>query len=89
MNVGALLVLFLVAVAAVVGVVYIGSHSPATTPKDTFDRASSADANSSYALAGNLTATGTQVGSGAILLIAFVILLVVIGALVFIASRKF
>jgi len=87
MNVGALLMLFLVAVAAVIGIIYI-THAGPTTPVDTFDRASSPNANATHELETNLTATGTQVGGGVILLIAGIFVILIIALLAALALGK-
>lgn len=87
MNLFALFMLLIVGVAAVMAVVLIGSqHSQPIV--DTYGATMSNETNQSQATAGNLTATGTQVGTGAVLLVGGIISAVVIGALILLATRK-
>jgi hypothetical protein len=87
MNVGALLMLFLVACAAVICVALIGSKYTAPYV-DTQGNTTNNVTNSSQAIAGNLTATGSQVGGGVIFLIAGIFCIFIIGALAALALGK-
>ena len=79
MNLFALLMLFLVGAAAVFGLILIGSgHQQAIV--DTYGNTSSAATNASQGIVSNLSATGEQVGGGAVLLVVGVI-----GAVLFLA----
>ena len=88
MNIFGLLMLFAVGIAAIFGIIMIGAnHSDA--PVDTYGNTTSEDTNQSRNISGNLTATGTQVGTGAVVLIAGIIIVVVILGLIFIAKKPF
>jgi len=87
MNLFGLFLILIVAIAAIMAVALIGSQHQ-TAVVDTYGATMSNETNTSQATAGNLTATGTQVGTGAVLLIGGIISAVVIGALVLIATRK-
>jgi hypothetical protein len=89
MNIFALLLLFVVAVAALFGLAYAGSHMQTAPVADSYGNYTSSSVNASQAVVGNLTAQGQQVGGGVIILITLVIAAVVfIGFLLIVASRK-
>ena len=88
MNLFALFMLFIVAVAAVMGIVLIGAKTGTSPFVDTYGNTAGNATNESQALVGNLTAVGTQVGGGAVILIGGIIALVIILALVYVATRK-
>lgn len=87
MNLFALFMLFVVAVAAVMGLILIGNHH-STTIADTYGNVAGNTTNESQAIVGNLTATGTRVGGGAILLVVGIIAAVIILALVYVARKR-
>ena len=89
MNVLGLLLLFVIAIAAVMGLFYIGSHVATSPAVDTYGNATSTTVNASQSLMGNVSATGMQVGGGVIILIGVVIAAVIfIAFLLIVASRK-
>ena len=89
MNIFALLLLFVITVAAVMGLAYAGSHMQTTPISDTYGNTTSAATNASQSLMGNVTATGQQAGGGVIILIGVVIAAVIfIAFLLIVASRK-
>ena len=88
MNIFMLLFIFLIGICAVFGVIYVGSQSQTAPIVDTYGSTTNASTNATHAAMGNLTATGTQVGGGIVLLIAGVIAFVVVIALAYVGTRK-
>jgi hypothetical protein len=84
MNVLTILFVFLLAAAALIGIAYVGSHATANVT-DSYGNTMDVSGNSSQALAGNLTATGSRVGGGALLLIVGVFAAIILGGLVLVA----
>lgn len=87
MNLGSLLLLFAIMVGAIFGIFLIASKNTATVV-DTYGNVAGNETNQSQSLVTNLTATGTQVGGGAVILVGGIIALVVLGALVGVATGK-
>lgn len=88
MNLFALFMLFIVIIAAIMGIALIGAKTSTTPYVDTYGNTAGNATNESQAIAGNLTATGSQVGGGAVLLVGGIIALVIILALVYVATKK-
>jgi beta-lactamase regulating signal transducer with metallopeptidase domain len=89
MNLGGLFLIFIIIVAAVFGLILISSKvTPATNLTDTYGQTAGNFTNESQSQISNLTATGTQVGTGAAVLVVLIIGAVVLGALVLVAARK-
>jgi beta-lactamase regulating signal transducer with metallopeptidase domain len=90
MNLGGLFLIFIVVVAAVMGLILISSQTtPATNITDTYGTAMSNTTNQSQAAVSNLTATGTQIGAGVLFLIVGIIGAIIFGLLILVATRKF
>lgn len=87
MNVFALLMVFVVAIAAVMGIAYMGSKVNAGPVVDTYGNTTNATTNATQSIVTNVTATGTQVGTGIVVLIGFAIALIIILALVYVATK--
>jgi hypothetical protein len=87
MNVGGVLLIFFVMIAALMGLVLIGSHTP-TGVTDTYGQTIGNESNASQAIVVNTSATEQQVGGGVLILVAGLAVFVVLGALVFAATRK-
>jgi hypothetical protein len=89
MNLGGLFLIFIIIVGAVFGLILISSKvTPATNLTDTYGQHAGNFTNESQAQISNLTATGTQVGTGAAVLVVLIIGAVVFGALVLVATKK-
>ena len=88
MNLFGLFMLLIVMIAAVMGIVLIESKTGTSPYVDTYGDMAGNATNESQTLAGNLTAVGTQVGAGAVVLVGGIIALVIILALVYVATRK-
>ena len=89
MNIFALLMVFAVAAAAVIGISYIGSKVNAGPVYDTYGNTSGNTTNSTQAVMGNMTATGTTVGTGIIVMLAALIAISVLVALGWVAIGKY
>lgn len=90
MSVIGVLFLFLIAIAAVGGLYVIGaSTTNAGTITDTYGSTLDAASNTSQSVIQNTTATGLTVASGVILFIGFIVLLIVVIALVAVATKKY
>jgi hypothetical protein len=88
MNLFGLFMILIVAAAAVLCIALIGnSHQQAVV--DTYGATMSNETNQSQAVAGNLTATGGQIGGGVILLVAGIIGVVVFMAFYLIATKRY
>lgn len=88
MNLFTLFMLFVVMIAAVLGIALIGSKTGTSPYVDTYGNTAGNVTNESQAIAGNLTATGSQVGAGAVLLVGGIIAIIIILALIFVATKK-
>lgn len=87
MNLGGLLLLFLVIAAAIGGLYLITAKTP-TGVTDTYGMTIGNESNESQSMVTNLTSTGLSVGTGALVLVALTITVVVLGALVYVAVGK-
>ena len=87
MNIGTLLLLFAVMVGAIFGLTLIASKN-ATPVVDTYGNTAGNITNQSQSEVTNLTATGTTVGGGAVLLVGGIIGIVVLGTLAGVATGK-
>lgn len=86
MNVGGLLLVFVLAIAAVFGIIMVAAGH--TEPYvDSSGYVAGNATNQSQELVTNMTATGSQVGAGVAFFIAGIILLVVIIGLVWVAKK--
>ncbi len=87
MNVGGLLLVFILAIAAVFGIILISAGH--TTPYFDSNNTTAGNAtNTSQALVTNMTASGSQVGAGVAFFIAGILLLVVLLGLVWLATNR-
>jgi hypothetical protein len=89
MNVGMLLFLFLVAVAAIGGLYVIGASSTGASVVDTYGNTTDAATNATQGIVQNVTETGLTVGGGVVLFIGFIVVLVVLIALFMMATKRY
>lgn len=88
MNIFALLFIFVVAIAAIIGLAYAGNLAH-TNVIDSYNQTQGNVSNQSENMTVNLTATGTKVGSGAIFFVAGIIGVAVLGGfMVLFSSRR-
>ena len=76
MNVATLFLIILVAVGAVFGIIAIGAHQQQGFT-DSYNNTLGNETNSTQVLMGNVTATGTQVGAGVVVLVGGIIFAVI------------
>ena len=89
MNLGGLLLLFMVMVAAVGGIYLISANTtPSYQITDTYGNMAGNATNSSQSEVQNLTSTGVSVGVGAVLLVVGIMFAVVLGGLILVATGK-
>lgn len=88
MNVGMLLLLFVVAIGAVFGLYMIGNSADASVI-DTYGNTTGALTNGTQDAVQNMTSTGLTVAGGAVLFIGFIIMLVVLIALYMVATKRY
>jgi hypothetical protein len=88
MNIGGLALLFLVLVGAIFGTILIASKTNTTPYQDSYGNYSGDSTNETLGVIQNGTAVGTQVGSGAVLFVGVIILLVILVALGLVVSKK-
>lgn len=87
MNVGGLLLVFILAIAAVFGIILIaGGHTEPYV--DSSNLTAGNATNTSQALVTNMTAAGSQVGAGVAFFIAGILLLLVLLGLVWLATSR-
>lgn len=87
MNVGGLLLVFMLAIAAVFGMIMIASSH--TEPYVDSSNATAGNAtNASQSLVTNMTATGSQAGGAVVFFVAAIILLVVVLGLAWVAMTR-
>lgn len=89
MNLGGLLLLFLVMIGAIGGLYLVLSKTPqASEVTDTYGAMAGNATNESQAAVGNLTGTGISVGTGAVVFVVLIGFAVVLGALVLVVAGK-
>jgi len=88
-NIGMLLFLFLVGIAAVGGLYVVASSSTGSPVIDTYGNTTDAATNATQGIVQNVTQTGLTVGGGVILFIGFILVLVVLIALFMVATKRY
>ena len=89
MNLGMVLLLFVVVAGAIMGLAFIGSQATATNVTDTYGSGMSSATNNTTEAVHGVLATGQTVSGGVIILVALIIGAIVLLALVAVATRKF
>ncbi|MDD3019807.1 MAG: hypothetical protein PHX61_02350 [Alphaproteobacteria bacterium] len=89
MNLGGVFLLFFICIGTLLGLAYTGSHTAsANAVTDTYGNTMSQETNNTSAMIGNVSATGQQVGGGAILVIGMIIVMIILGAFYLVVTRK-
>ena len=89
MNLGGVFLLFFVCAGTLLGLAYVGSHTTsASAITDTYGNTMSQETNNTSAIVGNVSATGQQVGGGAILVIGAIIVMIILGGSYLVVMRK-